>query len=78
MDKGGILSGRLHSGFTAGELEENVTGNGRAINFEFEPIVRMTTTYILPSDKTVEELIGEVKDGILIDSFNHGSGRKGR
>jgi TldD protein len=72
--KDGILAGRLHSGFTAGELEEEVTGNGRAINFEFEPIVRMTSTYILPGDKTMDELISEVKDGILIENFNHGSG----
>ncbi len=70
----GILSGRLHSAATAGELEEAVTGNARSINFEFEPIVRMTATYIEPGNCSKDDLIAEVKHGILIDSVKHGSG----
>jgi len=69
-----VLSGRLHSGSTAAYLEEDCTGNGRAINFEYEPIVRMTTTYIDKGDKTLEELISEVKDGVLVETIKHGSG----
>ncbi|WP_352420359.1 TldD/PmbA family protein [Proteiniborus sp.] len=72
--KNGILSGRLHSSVTAESLKENPTGNARALNFEFEPIVRMTSTYIEAGDKTKEELISEVKEGILIKEINHGSG----
>ena len=72
--KDGVLSGRLHSGATAESLEENTTGNARALNFEFEPIVRMTTTYIEAGDETKEELISEVKEGILIEDIKHGSG----
>lgn len=72
--KNGILDGRLHSASTAASLEENVTGNARSINFEYEPIVRMTTTYILPGNKTKEELFGEVKDGFYIETIKHGSG----
>lgn len=72
--KDGILSGRLHSVSTAAALKEEPTGNARAINFEFEPIVRMTNTYIEPGDKTKEELISEVKEGILVVDYNHGSG----
>lgn len=72
--KDGILSGRLHSSVTAASLEEELTGNARAMNFEFEPIVRMTTTYILPGEKTKEELISEVSSGILLESLKHGSG----
>ena len=72
--KNGVLSGRLHSGATAESLEENTTGNARALNFEFEPIVRMTTTYIEAGDETKEELISEVKEGILIEDIKHGSG----
>ena len=44
------------------------------MNFEFEPIVRMTTTYIGAGNLTKEELIGEIKEGIYIDDINHGSG----
>lgn len=72
--KDGILSGRLHSSVTAESLNEEVTGNARAKDFEFEPIVRMTTTYIEAGDKTKEELISEVKEGILVEEINHGSG----
>ena len=70
----GILKGRLHSASTAVSLDEDLTGNCRAVNFEYEPIVRMTSTYILPGDKTKEELFYEVKDGIYIDTIKHGSG----
>ncbi len=72
--KNGVLSGRLHSGATAESLREETTGNARALNFEFEPIVRMTSTYIEAGDKTKEELISEVKEGILVEDIKHGSG----
>ncbi|MBM7560203.1 TldD/PmbA family protein [Marinitoga litoralis] len=72
--KNGVLSGRLHSAITAVSLNEELTGNARALNFEFEPIVRMTTTYIKPGEKTLEELISEVDNGFLIKTIKHGSG----
>ncbi len=72
--KDGILAGRLHSASTAAQLEEGVTGNARSINFEYEPIVRMTTTYILPGSQTKEELFSEIQDGFYIETIKHGSG----
>lgn len=72
--KDGVLTGRLHSASTAAQLQEELTGNARSINYEFEPIVRMTSTYILPGDKTKEELFSEIKDGFYIETFKHGSG----
>ncbi len=72
--KDGILTGRLHSAATAACLEEEPTGNARAINFEFEPIVRMTTTYIDKGNLTKDELIAGVPNGIYIESLFHGSG----
>lgn len=72
--KNGILSGRLHSAITAHYLEEELTGNARAMNFEYEPIVRMTTTYIESGNKTKDELFSEVKEGIYIETIKHGSG----
>ena len=70
----GILSGRLHSAMTAAALEEELTGNARAVSFQFEPIVRMTATYVEPGKSTKEELIAGVKKGIYISDYNHGSG----
>ena len=72
--KDGLLQGRLHSAATAAYLDEGVTGNARAINFEFEPIVRMTTTYIKEGHTPLEELLGEIKEGVLIKTVKHGSG----
>jgi TldD protein len=72
--KDGILSGRLHNSTTAEYLDEDLTGNARAVNFEFEPIVRMTTTYIETGDKSKDELFSEVEEGIYIKTIKHGSG----
>jgi TldD protein len=72
--KDGILTGRLHNAVTAADLDEEPTGNARAINFEFEPIVRMTTTYIDGGNMTKDELIAGVSNGIYIESMFHGSG----
>lgn len=72
--KNGILAGRLHSGQTAAALEEEITGNARAIDCTFEPIVRMTTTYIEPGDQTFEQLIAPIKKGYYIKTISHGSG----
>ena len=72
--KDGILSGRLHSAYTAAALEEDVTGNARAMSFEYEPIVRMTSTCIGAGTQTVEELFAGVEEGVYIKEFKHGSG----
>ena len=70
----GILSGRLHSAATAAALEEDVTGNARAMSFEYEPIVRMTSTCIGPGTQTTEELFAGVREGVYIKDYKHGSG----
>ncbi|MDN5352435.1 MAG: TldD protein [Clostridiales bacterium] len=70
----GVLTGRLHSAATAAELGESLTGNARAINFEYEPIVRMTTTYIEAGETPLEEIISGTEKGLYIETVNHGSG----
>jgi TldD protein len=72
--KNGVLAGRLHSATTAADLGEEVTGNARAMNTDYEPIVRMTNTVIDAGDKTVEELFAGVKHGYYIKNLKHGSG----
>lgn len=72
--KNGVLTGRLHSAATAADLDEEVTGNARAINCDFEPIVRMTSTIIEAGDTPKEELFSRVKHGYYIKSYKHGSG----
>ena len=72
--KNGVLAGRLHSVQTATALDEALTGNARAIDCNFEPIVRMTTTYIEGGDLTFDELIAPIEKGYYIKTINHGSG----
>lgn len=70
----GVLKGRLHSAVTADILGEELTGNSRALDCTFEPIVRMTTTYIEGGDSTFDELVSKVKFGYFIKDYKHGSG----
>jgi len=72
--KNGILSGRLHSISTAYDLGEKTTGNGRAINFEYQPIVRMTNTFIEKGDVSFDSLVSSIENGYFIKSIKHGSG----
>lgn len=72
--KEGVLAGRLHSAATAAALGERLTGNARAINCDFEPIVRMTTTYVEAGESSLEELLAPIKHGYYIHSVKHGSG----
>ncbi len=72
--KNGVLTGRLHSAVTASALKEKLTGNARAVDCTYEPIVRMTTTYIEKGELTKEQLFAGVKHGYYIKSVKHGSG----
>ncbi|MBN1232325.1 MAG: TldD/PmbA family protein [Candidatus Coatesbacteria bacterium] len=72
--KNGILQGRLHSNDTARDFEEKPTGNSRAMNGEFEPIVRMTNTYIEAGQSSFEDLISDIKEGVFIKNINYGTG----
>lgn len=72
--KNGVLTGRLHSATTAADLNEEVTGNARAINCDFEPIVRMTSTIVEAGTLTKDELFAGVKHGYYIKDYKHGSG----
>jgi TldD protein len=72
--KGGMLEGRLHNSATAASLGEGLTGNARSLNFEFEPIVRMTTTYVDKGDLEFDDLLAPIQEGVLVKTIRHGSG----
>ncbi|MHA1963272.1 MAG: TldD/PmbA family protein [Candidatus Thorarchaeota archaeon] len=60
----GVLQHYLHNRGTANKLEQEPTGNARAVNFVFPPIPRMTNTYFLPGDLTEEEAIEQLGTGV--------------
>lgn len=62
--RNGKLNSFLHSRETARKMDQDPTGNARAISYRYEPIVRMTNTYIEAGEKSFEELIGSIDHGI--------------
>lgn len=62
--KEGKLVGRLHSRETAIKMNESLTGNARALNYSYSPLVRMTNTYIEPGEVSFEDMIADIKEGI--------------
>jgi TldD protein len=71
--KDGKLVGRLHSRETAAKMGEKPSGNARAINYRFAPIVRMTNTYIEPRDTKFEEMIADIKEGVYCKNWYGGT-----
>jgi len=69
----GILEGRLHSRETAAKMGEKVTGNARAINYSFPPIVRMTNTFIEPGTISFQDMISDIKEGIYAKDWYGGT-----
>jgi TldD protein len=62
----GVVKGFLHSRETAYEFKVQATGNARAWNFEFDPIIRMRNTYIETGDQSIEELAEGIKEGYFL------------
>ncbi|WP_263975168.1 TldD/PmbA family protein [Leptolyngbya sp. 7M] len=62
--KDGILTQRLHSLETAGKMQEQPTGNARALNAAYPPIVRMTNTGIESGDQTFEQMLSDIEEGV--------------
>jgi TldD protein len=71
--KEGKLVGRLHSRETAARMGEKPTGNARAINYRFPPIVRMTNTYIEPGKGSFNDIIADIKEGVYAKNWFGGT-----
>ena len=69
----GKLVGRLHSRETAAKMKEKPTGNARAINYRYPPIVRMTNTYIEPGSVSFADMISDIKEGIYAKNWYGGT-----
>jgi TldD protein len=62
--KDGILVGRLHSRETAAKMGEAPTGNARATDYRYPPIVRMTNTAIEGGATSFKDMIQDIQLGI--------------
>lgn len=67
--KEGLINEFLHNRETASRMGIRSNGSSRSQNYLREPIVRMANTFVAPGDFEDDELIGSVKNGVLMHSF---------
>ncbi len=67
--KEGIINDFLHNRETAAKLGVHSNGSSRSQFYLREPIVRMANTFVAPGDFEDDELIGSVKNGVIMHSF---------
>jgi TldD protein len=68
----GILVGYMQDRQNARLMGMESTGNCRRESYAHAPMPRMTNTYMLSGDKTHDEIVESVKDGIYAKSFGGG------
>ncbi len=70
--KNGILTDLMHSLETASRLGMMPNGAARCQSFMFEPIPRMSNTFMERGDWDVQEMIEDTGSGILLCDYNYG------
>jgi len=68
----GILRSYMHDLISAKHYGVEPTGNGRRESFKHYPLPRMRNTYMLNGPHTFDEIIANVKYGILCEQFTNG------
>jgi TldD protein len=72
--RNGILEGLMHDRETATRMGAEPTGNARALDYRFPPLVRMTSTYIEPGEMSFDEMLASVPRGIYARRAKGGTG----
>jgi TldD protein len=62
----GVLTGRLHSRETAAEFGEPPSGNMRAVDARFTPLVRMSNIFIEPGDSSFDDMVSSIDSGYYL------------
>ncbi len=62
----GILTGRMHSRETAADYEEPITGNMRAVDYKFTPIIRMSNIFIENGKSSFDEMVSSIDNGYYL------------
>lgn len=68
----GILKNFMYDRLRARKVEAPLTSNGRRQSFRHVPIPRMTNTYILPGEETVEEIVKATDKGLFAKALGGG------
>jgi|JI6StandDraft_1071083.scaffolds.fasta_scaffold23951_2 TldD protein len=72
MVKDGVLASYLHDKISAKHYGVNPTGSGRRESFRHVVMPRMRSTYMESGPHTPEEIIKNVKRGIVAETFTNG------
>ncbi len=70
----GVLKHYLTSRHIAVRLGMKPTGNGRAEDYSYLPLVRQTNYYLAPRDHKLEEILEDVKEGLYVTAKGAGGG----
>ncbi len=68
----GILKGYMQDRLNARLMGVSPTGNGRRESYQYQPLPRMTNTYMLGGKYSADEIISSVKRGIYAVNFGGG------
>ena len=68
----GVLTTYLHDSISAKHYGVAPTGNGRRESYQYAPMPRMRSTYMLPGPHKRDEIIASVKKGIYCTNFTNG------
>ncbi len=68
----GVLKTFLHDRVTAAYMNAKPTGNSRRESFMRKNFIRMTNTYIASGDWKLNEMISDIKLGVLMTRFESG------
>jgi TldD protein len=68
----GVLTTYLHDAISARHYGVKPTGNGRRESYQYPPMPRMRSTYMLPGPHKKQEIIASVKKGVYCDYFTNG------
>ena len=64
--KQGILVSRLHTRETAALLNEEPTGNGRAVSYRYGPMCRMRNTCIERGETSFSDMVSSIGNGLYL------------
>lgn len=68
----GVLTAYLQDKLNAKLMNMKPTGNGRRESYAFQPMPRMTNTYMLPGQHDPQEIIASVERGLYAVNFSGG------
>jgi len=70
--KEGIVNGYLTDRCTGAKLKVKSTGNSRSFWYDATPKVRMSNFAMLPSERNLEDILRDTKDGLLVKGMREG------